>query len=748
MAYLEDFEQLLKDKCYQNEIPGCAAACPFNLDILDLEKKWQKSRFNAAHRTFHNTVGFPAIVAAACDHPCMNKCIRNAIDVPVDLHLLEQATVKYAKRIEPNAYNLPARPNTCAVVGGGISGLGCALFLCNKKYQVTVFEKSDHLGGTLRDAMDAVVFDADVALQFKYEKLTVEYGREIKDLAELEGFDAVYVATGADGNRFGLEPNGEGAFASTRPGVFFGGRMNGRTHMEALADGLLASHAVERYFKTGLMNQPQEHRGTKLKIDPKRYEIKEKTGPADGAAFTEEEAAAEADRCIRCACDACMRSCDLMRYFDKTPRRIYEEVYVTIRPGTLSRDGTMATRLISTCNQCGVCKEVCPEHIDFGKFFADSMKAMQAKGTMPWPYHDYWLRDMAFSNGEAEVFLQNGDRVRYLFFPGCQMGASDPQYVTKTWEWLRSRQPESALWVHCCGAPAEWSGLVALHEETVDGIRSKWEELGRPVILLACPTCRQMFDRFLPEIPCEFIFERMAQWGLDTVPGGERVYSLFDACAARDYPEYRRAVRELLKRQGIRTEDIPSEEGVLACCSFGGHASIAASKYSKRVARKRADSTEGPMLTYCVNCRDSFAAQGKESWHIADLLFGIRDGSRPAPTATERWENRLKLKDELQYTFLGITPPRREKMKLKMSEELKQRMSDDLILESDIAQVIRHCEEDDAKLVDPESGHFFGHLKIKNMTYWAEYLPAGDGYELFSAYCHRMCLEAEDDKNG
>ena len=87
-------------------------------------------------------------------------------------------------------------------------------------------------------------------------------------------------------------------------------------------------------------------------------------------------------------------------------------------------------------------------------------------------------------------------------------------------------------------------------------------------------------------------------------------------------------------------------------------------------------------------------------------------------------------------------------MKLKMSEELKQRMSDDLILESDIAQVIRHCEEDDAKLVDPESGHFFGHLKIKNMTYWAEYLPAGDGYELFSAYCHRMCLEAEDDKNG
>ena len=748
MAYLEDFEQLLKDKCYQNEIPGCAAACPFNLDILDLEKKWQKGRFNAAHRTFHNTVGFPAIVAAACDHPCMKKCIRNAIDAPVDLHLLEQATVKHAKRTDPNSYNLPARPNTCAIVGGGISGLGCALFLCNKKYRVTLFEKSDHLGGALREEMDPAVFDADVALQFKYEKYELILNHEVKDLSELSGFDAVYVATGAGGSTYGLEPNGEGAFASTRPGVFFGGRMTGRTHMEALADGLLASHAVERYFKTGLMNQPQEHRGTKLKIDPSRYERKEKTGPADGIAFTEEEAAAESERCIRCACDACMRSCDLMRYFDKTPRRIYEEVYVTIRPGTLSRDGTMATRLISTCNQCGVCKEVCPEHIDFGKFFADSMKAMQAKGTMPWPYHDYWLRDMAFSNGEAEVFLQNRERVRYLFFPGCQMGASDPLYVEKAWEWLIGKQPESALWVHCCGAPAEWSGLVDLHENVVNGIRRKWEELGRPTVLLACPTCRQMFGRFLPEISCEFLYERMAEWGVEAVSQEDRVFSLFDACAARDYPEYRNGIRRLLHAQGIRTEEIPTEDGVLACCSFGGHASIAAAKYSKRVAQKRADSAEGPMLAYCVNCRDSFAAQGKEAWHVEDLLFGIRKEPRPAPTMTERWENREKLKDELELRYLGVEPSRREKMKLWMSDETRQRMSDDLILESDVEQVITHCERDDAKLVDPEKGHFFGHLKIQNMTYWVEYLPKEEGYELFSAYCHRMCLEAEDVKNG
>ena len=85
-----------------------------------------------------------------------------------------------------------------------------------------------------------------------------------------------------------------------------------------------------------------------------------------------------------------MRACDLMRLHEKTPRRLYEEVYITIHPGTLSRDGTWATRLISTCDHCGLCKEVCPQHIDFSQFLLDSMRAMQKKGAMPWPFHDFY----------------------------------------------------------------------------------------------------------------------------------------------------------------------------------------------------------------------------------------------------------------------------------------------------------------------------------------------------------------------
>ncbi len=747
MAYLENFEELLKEKCYQNERPGCAAACPFGLDILDLEKKWQSGRFNAAHRVFQNTVGFPGIVAAACDHPCERHCIRSEIDAPVALNMLERTAVALATRKDPNAYNMPAKPNTCAIVGGGISGLACALFLCNKKYQVTVFEKSDHLGGSLRDSMDKEVFDADIATQFKYEKLNVEYGRHIKELSELADYDAVYVAVGAGAEDFDLQPNGIGAYASTQDGVFFGGAMTGSTHMEAMADGLAASRAIERFFKTGLMNQPFEQKGTRLVMDTSRYEKKEPVLPSEGAVYSSQEAANEAGRCVMCRCDACMRACDLMSYFEKTPRRVYEEVYVTIRPGTLSRDGTMATRLISTCNQCGVCKEVCPEHIDFGQFFADSMKAMQAKGTMPWAYHDYWLRDMEHANGEAEVFISKTAKPKYLFFPGCQMGASDPGYVKKTYEWLLSKNPETALWVHCCGAPAEWAGETALHEALLSEIRSNWESLGRPELVLGCPTCMQMYDRFLPEISYSSIYDIMLDKGIGpehTDSGAS--YAIFDACAARDYPELRANVRSLLRKTGIYAEELSHEAGSLPCCSFGGHASIAAPKYSKNVTKKRLESTDKPMLVYCANCRDSFGGQGREAYHILDLLYGINREQRSAPTVTVRRENREALKADLLYEYEGISPSERTKMKLYMDAEVRQGLSDDLILEDDVAAVIEHCETEDRKIMDSGTGHFTGHLKIGHMTYWAEYAPAGDGFELFHAYAHRMCLEAEDEK--
>ena len=179
------------------------------------------------------------------------------------------------------------------------------------------------------------------------------------------------------------------------------------------------------------------------------------------------------------------------------------------------------------------------------------------------------------------------------------------------------------------------------------------------------------------------------------------------------------------------------------CCSFGGHTAIAAGRYSYEVARDRASENRNPYIAYCVNCRDTFASQKKPVYHILDLVFGLHGTDRPAPTLTERWENRQNLRDTLAEQYLGEQTERKETMNLYMEEALKHQLSREMILESDMAEVIAWCESTGRK-VKNSSGHFIGHKKIQNMTYWAEYQPEGDGYRLFTGYAHRMCLEEEN----
>ena len=740
MGFLEDFEGVLQRDCYQNELPFCGAACPFNLDCKDIIAKIEKDRYNAAYRSFCNTVGFPAIVAATCDAPCERACFRNRKDAAVRLNALERTVLAQAKKKLPNAYNMPQRTERVAIVGGGISGLGCALFLCNKKYNVTIFEKSDHLGGALRERMDPAAFDEEIRNQFQYETYTLRLNTEITDLAPLcREYDAVYVATGAGGFDFQLTASDEGAFASDREGVFLGGSLLGRTPMEALSDGLLASHAVERYIKIHRMNQPEEHRDTRLLLDEKRLSPTEPATVSEDGSFTAENAKKEAARCVKCACDACMRECDLMRLYGKTPRRLYEEVYITIRPGTLSRDGTWATRLLSTCSQCGLCKEICPQRIDIGAFMLQGHRAMHEKGAMPWAFHDYWLRDMAFSDTEA-AFIAKGpacaEKPKYIFFPGCQMGASEPEYVKKSFAWLLSREPDSALWVHCCGAPAEWAGSEELHRPVIEEIRRQWEEWGRPVFVFGCPTCAKEFKTYLPQIQGCFLYEKMAEAGVRASVSEKA--AVFDPCGGRDFPALGEAVRKILSGQAL--EKLSHEGREALCCSYGGQTYSAAQAYTLKIASERIRENEVPYIAYCVNCRDTFAYQKKPVYHLLDIIFGLHTADRPAPGLTERWENRQKLK--AAYMAKEQPAPAWE---LLIEDKLKAKLSADLILESDMAAVISYCEETGNRLLDTETGHYIGHRKLQHMTYWAEYAPEGNGYRLYKGYAHRMCFEEEDD---
>ena len=371
---------------------------------------------------------------------------------------------------------------------------------------------------------------------------------------------------------------------------------------------------------------------------------------------------------------------------------------------------------------------------------------MREKGKMPWAFHEFYLRDMEFSNNEAAILKspKGFNKSKYVFFPGCQLGASDPRYVIQIYKFLIEHFPDTALMLSCCGAPADWAGEETIHRKTIEKIKADWIKLGKPKAIFACPMCKQMFQQYLPEIEGEFLYNIIAEEGIKPAKYHDNeIASVFDPCASRNAPDVQRTIRGLAGEAGFNLEALPMEGKLAECCSYGGQVAIAHPPYASHVVKKRIEQSDKPYITYCSNCRDIFAAEGKQTWHILDILFDINNENRVPPTVSERRNNRLQLKHQLLQEFWKeeniMEKPEKE---LLISAELKEKLNKELILETDIYSVIENCEQSVMKLLDSETGTFTGHMQIGNMTFWVEYRVANENeFELINAYCHRMKIE-------
>lgn len=768
--------------CIQKEMPFCQASCPFHVDIFDFIEKVGRGAYDAAYKTYRNAVTFPAIVSALCHEPCKTNCPRKEAAYggnAIELRGLERTVVEQAKSKDPTYYNVPKKKQRTAVIGAGISGLACALRLASKKYEVEVFEASDRLGGHLwniADGSDAVggltpeIFLAEFELQLSEEEIPIHFNRKIADLSELigdngegQGFDAIYVATGAGGEDFGLLDKDEPILLNERTACFAAGSLKGKDTIEALADGINISAAIETYFKTERLSYPEDQRTTKVQVDPSKLTYKK--GPAldEKGKIKPEEVQEEAERCLRCQCDSCRIYCDLVSYTGKWPLRIKDEVQATMHEAQTELKGQPAKRLINICTHCGLCDDVCPAQIDMDSMFLEARKRLHRMGRMPWAYHDFWLRDMEFADGKWASIVSTPpgvDKSEYAFFPGCQMGASEPRYVSETYRWLLSKDPTMALFLKCCGTPVKWAGDEEKHAETVSKLRKDWESLGKPKLVVACPTCINNICEFLPEAELISLYEFMEETGgmKPVMKGESEVWSVFDPCSSTGKKDLRRVVRTFATDAGFQLELLPVQEEHSACCSYGGQVSIANRDYADYVINKRISESDNPYITYCVNCRDNFLGAGKRTIHILDILFGFNDtrGQAKIPTFSQRRENRVALKRQLLKEFWEEEMEEKKpetNIRLRISPELQAKLHSEHILEEEVLQVIAFCEEKGRKILLAEKGTFSGYRQIGHMTCWVEYKPveADDKekvYELVNAYCHRMKINLEAVWNG
>jgi hypothetical protein len=82
-----------------------------------------------------------------------------------------------------------------------------------------------------------------------------------------------------------------------------------------------------------------------------------------------------------------------------------------------------------------------------------------------------------------------------------------------------------------------------------------------------------------------------------------------------------------------------------------------------------------------------------------------------------------------------------EQIRLDISENVERLLEERRILKEDVQKVIHHAESTGEKFIDPSSGRSLACLRPDRVTYWVEYGPVGEGYQVFTAYSHRMEMQ-------
>jgi glutamate synthase (NADPH) small chain len=210
-VYLPLPVQVLREqgiRCMDCGVAFCHHGCPLGNLIPEWNDLVARDDWKAAVARLHATNNFPEFTGRLCPAPCEPACVLAINDDPVAIKQIEQSIIDRAFdegwiRPQPPAHRTRRR---VAIVGSGPAGLAAAQQLNRAGHRVTVFERSDRLGGLLRYGipdfkMEKWVIDRRIDL-LEAEGITFETGYDIGVDVTAEQlrdrFDAVVLAIGAD----------------------------------------------------------------------------------------------------------------------------------------------------------------------------------------------------------------------------------------------------------------------------------------------------------------------------------------------------------------------------------------------------------------------------------------------------------------------------------------------------------------------------------------------------------------------
>src|SRR6478736_4995115 len=158
-------------RCMDCGIPFCNNGCPLGNIIPEWNDLVYRNRWREALEMLFKTNNFPEFTGRVCPAPCEEACVLGINEKPVtikniELNIIERAFDEGWVKPQPPRIRTGKK---VAVIGSGPAGLGCAAQLNKAGHSVTVFERSDRIGGLLTYGIP----------EFKMEKRYLERRLEV-----------------------------------------------------------------------------------------------------------------------------------------------------------------------------------------------------------------------------------------------------------------------------------------------------------------------------------------------------------------------------------------------------------------------------------------------------------------------------------------------------------------------------------------------------------------------------------------
>lgn len=217
-------------RCLNCKNAQCIKGCPVSINIPDFIKEVKDGNIEEAYKVISKSSALPAVCGRVCpqESQCEGKCIRGFKGEPVSIGKLERFVADWARenKIEPEKPTVK-KGKKVAVIGSGPSGLTCAGDLAKMGYDVHIFEALHEAGGVLVYGIPEFRLPKETVVKAEVENVkklgvTIEtdvvVGKSvtIDELLDEEGFDAVFIGSGAGLPKFMGIPgeNANGVFSA------------------------------------------------------------------------------------------------------------------------------------------------------------------------------------------------------------------------------------------------------------------------------------------------------------------------------------------------------------------------------------------------------------------------------------------------------------------------------------------------------------------------------------------------------